>query len=65
MRKGSRAIQPGEVVVRFGPAVDASQYTMERRGELLARVEDLVAAGLPEDQQPLSFGKNLREGRTR
>ena len=59
MRKGSRAIQPGEVVVRFGPAVDASQYTVERRGELLARVEDLVAAGLPEDQQPLPFGKNL------
>jgi 1-acyl-sn-glycerol-3-phosphate acyltransferase len=53
MRKGDRAIHPGEVVVRFGPPVDASQFTMERRADLLARVESLVAAGLPPDQQPL------------
>lgn len=53
MRKGEWTMRPGEVVVRFGPAVDASQYTMERRAELLARVEELVAAGLPEDQQPI------------
>ncbi len=64
MRKGSRAIQPGEVIVRFGPAVDASQYTMERRGELLARVEALVAAGLAEDQQPLTSGNDGRPGST-
>jgi len=51
MRKGDRAIHPGEVVVRFGPPVDASAYTMERRADLLARVESLVAAGLPPDQQ--------------
>jgi 1-acyl-sn-glycerol-3-phosphate acyltransferase len=54
MRKGEWTMRPGEVVVRFGPPVDASQYTMERRMELLERVEELVAAGLPEDQQPLS-----------
>ena len=54
MRKGEWTMRPGEIVVRFGLAVDASQYTMERRMELLARVEDLVAAGLPEDQQPLA-----------
>lgn len=53
MRKGEWTMRPGEVVVRFGPAVDASQYAMERRAELLARVEELVAAGLPEDQQPV------------
>jgi len=53
MRKGEWTMRPGEVVVRFGPAVDASQYAMERRAELLARVEELVAAGLPEDQQPI------------
>lgn len=53
MRKGEWTMRPGEVVVRFGPAVDASQYAMERRTELLARVEELVAAGLPEDQQPV------------
>ena len=54
MRKGEWTMRPGEIVVRFGPSVDASQYTMERRMELLARVEELVAAGLPEDQQPHS-----------
>jgi 1-acyl-sn-glycerol-3-phosphate acyltransferase len=53
MRKGDRAIHPGEVVVRFGSPVDASAYTMERRADLLARVESLVAAGLPPDQQQL------------
>jgi 1-acyl-sn-glycerol-3-phosphate acyltransferase len=53
MRKGDWTIRPGEIVVRFGPPVDALQYTMERRMELLARVEELVAVNLPEDQQPL------------
>ena len=53
MRKGDRAIHPGEVVVRFGPPVDASQYTMDHRADLLARVESIVAAGLPPDQQPI------------
>ena len=54
MKRGDWAIRPGEVVVRFGPAVDASQYTTERRAELIALVESLVAAGLPPEQQPLS-----------
>jgi len=31
MRKGDWAVQPGEVIVRFGPAVDASTYSMDRR----------------------------------
>jgi 1-acyl-sn-glycerol-3-phosphate acyltransferase len=53
MRKGDWTMQPGEVSIRFGSAVDASKYTMDQRGELLARVESLVAAGLPEDQRPL------------
>jgi 1-acyl-sn-glycerol-3-phosphate acyltransferase len=53
MRKGDWTMQPGEVAIRFGPAVDASKYTMDQRAELLARVEALVAAGLPEDQRPL------------
>jgi 1-acyl-sn-glycerol-3-phosphate acyltransferase len=54
MRKGDWALHPGEVTVRFGPAVDASQFTMEHRAELLARVEAIVAAGLPEEQRPLA-----------
>jgi 1-acyl-sn-glycerol-3-phosphate acyltransferase len=61
MRKGEWTMRPGEVLVRFGPAVDASQYTMERRMELLARVEDILAAGLPEDQQPLSVPDHADE----
>ncbi|HXP70992.1 MAG TPA: lysophospholipid acyltransferase family protein [Candidatus Dormibacteraeota bacterium] len=61
MRKGEWTMRPGETVVRFGPPVDASQYTMERRMELLARVEELVAAGLPEDQQPLSVADHADE----
>ena len=61
MRKGEWTMRPGEIVVRFGPPVDASQYRMERRMELLARVEELVAAGLPEDQQPLSVPDHADE----
>jgi 1-acyl-sn-glycerol-3-phosphate acyltransferase len=53
MRKGEWRIRPGEVIVRFGPAVDASPYTVDRRAELQARLAALVAAGLPSDQQPL------------
>ncbi|MGB6265769.1 MAG: lysophospholipid acyltransferase family protein [Candidatus Acidiferrales bacterium] len=53
MRKGSWFIQPGEIVVRFGPAVDSRAYSLDRRSELLARVHEIVAAGLPPDQQPL------------
>lgn len=58
MKKGDWFIRPGEVVVRYGPAVDSSTYTMARRRELLARVQALVAAGLPPEQQPL--GRSAR-----
>jgi 1-acyl-sn-glycerol-3-phosphate acyltransferase len=54
LRKGDWILRPGDVVIRFGPPVDASSYTMDRRAELQARVESLVAAGLPPAQQPLS-----------
>jgi 1-acyl-sn-glycerol-3-phosphate acyltransferase len=52
MRPGEWAVRPGEVTIRFGPPVDASAYTLEQRADLLARVEQLVAAGLPEEQKP-------------
>jgi 1-acyl-sn-glycerol-3-phosphate acyltransferase len=52
MRPGEWAVRPGEVTIRFGPPVDASTYTLEQRADLLARVEELVAAGLPEEQKP-------------
>jgi 1-acyl-sn-glycerol-3-phosphate acyltransferase len=44
--------RPGEVTVRFGPAVDGSAYTTKERGELLERVESLIAEALPNDQKP-------------
>jgi 1-acyl-sn-glycerol-3-phosphate acyltransferase len=52
MRKGDWRIYPGEVVVKFGPAVDASEYKIEQREELRQIVQGLVAAGLPENQKP-------------
>jgi len=54
LRKGHWAVRPGEVTVRFGPPVDAAHYKIERRSELLTRVESLVAEGLPPDQRPPS-----------
>src|SRR5277367_186976 len=54
MQKGDWIIRSGEVIVRFGTAVESSAYTMAQRGELLARVQALVAAGLPPEQQPLA-----------
>jgi 1-acyl-sn-glycerol-3-phosphate acyltransferase len=53
MRKGEWAIRPGDVLIRFGPAVDSSQYPIARRAELQARIHELLAAGLPPEQQPL------------
>jgi 1-acyl-sn-glycerol-3-phosphate acyltransferase len=54
MPKGDRRIRSGEVLVRFGPPVNAAEYSLEARADLLDRVHSLVAAGLPSDQQPLS-----------
>jgi 1-acyl-sn-glycerol-3-phosphate acyltransferase len=54
MRKGDWRIYPGEVVVKFGPAVDASEYKIEQREELRQIVQGLVAAGLPENQKPVA-----------
>jgi 1-acyl-sn-glycerol-3-phosphate acyltransferase len=53
LRKGEWSVHPGEVTIRFGPAVDVSPYTVEKRGDLLARVEELVASGLPDEQKPV------------
>lgn len=52
-KKGSWIVRPGEAIIRFGPAVETASYIKKQRGELLARVESLVAAGLPPEQQPL------------
>ena len=39
--KGSWTITPGEATVAFGPAVDASEYTLESRAELIQRLSRL------------------------
>ncbi len=54
LRKGEWTMRPGEILVRFGAPVDGAEYTMERRAEMLARVQAIVAAGLPEDQKPVA-----------
>lgn len=53
MGKGHNIVRPGEAVVRFDPPVDTAAYTMDQRNELTSRVEQIVAAGLPPDQQPI------------
>ena len=50
--KNSYRIRPGEVLVRFCPAIDAAEYSLDRRNELTARVHAAIAAALPADQQP-------------
>lgn len=52
LAKNSYRIRPGEVVIRFCPAIDAAEYPLERRSELAERVHDAIAAALPPDQQP-------------
>jgi 1-acyl-sn-glycerol-3-phosphate acyltransferase len=61
MRKGDWRIYPGDVTVRFGPAVDSSAYKSDQRDELRQRVQDLVAEGLPEDQKPLAAATENKE----
>jgi 1-acyl-sn-glycerol-3-phosphate acyltransferase len=53
MPKGTWAIHPGEVTIRFGTPIDSSGYTPATLRDLLNRVHDAVAAGLPPEQQPL------------
>ena len=55
--KKSYRITPGEVVVRFCPAIDSSQYSIARRNELAERVHAAIAAALPPDQQPAAVTK--------
>jgi 1-acyl-sn-glycerol-3-phosphate acyltransferase len=65
MRKGDWRIFPGDVTVKFGPAVETAGYKLEQREELRQRVEDLVAAGLPEEQKPLGRAPTDQKNNTR
>ncbi|HVA16138.1 MAG TPA: lysophospholipid acyltransferase family protein [Candidatus Dormibacteraeota bacterium] len=50
MPKGTLATIPGEILLRFAPAIDSAAYTMEQRDLLLARVQEAVAEGLSRRQ---------------
>ena len=54
MPKGDWRLHPGEVTVRFCPVIDASQYTIDGRAELIERVEAAVGEALPGDQKPVA-----------
>lgn len=56
MPKGDWRLHPGEVTVRFCPAIDASRYAIDERTELSERVEAAVAEALPADQKPFTSG---------
>jgi len=58
LRKGAWRVHPGQVTIHFAPAVDASEYTMDRRSELIARVRSQIAANLPIDQRPLTGSRS-------
>jgi 1-acyl-sn-glycerol-3-phosphate acyltransferase len=59
LAKNSYRVTPGDVTVRFCPAVDASEYSLDRRNELAERVHAAIAAALPPDQQPASMPSRL------
>ena len=65
MRKGDPAVHPGTVTVQFHPPVEVAGYTFERRDELIARVQAIVASGLPEDQQPIVKNDNQADSSLR
>jgi len=46
MPKGRLSTVPGEIVLRFSPAIDSKAYSINQRDELLAHVQAAVAAGL-------------------
>ena len=55
MKKKSLVVHPGQVVVRFGPPIDASKYAVGQRADLAVHVHDAVAALLPADQKPVAW----------
>ncbi|MGH9733827.1 MAG: lysophospholipid acyltransferase family protein [Candidatus Acidiferrales bacterium] len=52
MQKGSWKVSGGDITVRFGKPVNGAEYTPELRDALRDRIEELIAAGLPEEQRP-------------
>lgn len=55
MVKKSLVLHPGEIVVEFLEAIDASKYSLAQRDELNEVVHGAIAAALPEEQRPAGF----------
>jgi 1-acyl-sn-glycerol-3-phosphate acyltransferase len=55
MQKKSLKIEPGEILVEFLDAIDASKYSLADRDLLNNAVHDALAAGLPQNQRPVGF----------
>jgi 1-acyl-sn-glycerol-3-phosphate acyltransferase len=53
IRRKEWSIHPGVITVTLLPPVDSSQFTIEQRDQLAARVHEAIAAALPPDQHPL------------
>jgi len=61
MVKKSLAIHPGEIVVEFLEAIDASKYSLPQREALNELVHDAMAAGLPAEQRPVGRAKTTEK----
>jgi 1-acyl-sn-glycerol-3-phosphate acyltransferase len=55
MEKRKLKITPGEILVEFLGPIDSTNYSLDRRDELLREIHDRLAAGLPPDQRPVGF----------
>ena len=55
MRKRSLLVYPGDILVEFLAPINAAEYSFEQRDDLLKRLHDELAAGLPTDQRPVGF----------
>ncbi|MGA8035113.1 MAG: lysophospholipid acyltransferase family protein [Candidatus Acidiferrales bacterium] len=52
LRKGDWKMYPGEVAVKFGRPIEASQFGFDQRQQLVDQAHAAVAAKLPPEQQP-------------
>jgi 1-acyl-sn-glycerol-3-phosphate acyltransferase len=55
MKKRELNIYPGDILVEFLEPIDATEYSLENKEELVQELHDRLAAGLPPDQRPTGF----------
>ncbi|HTS71598.1 MAG TPA: lysophospholipid acyltransferase family protein [Terriglobia bacterium] len=61
MPKGEPVIRPGRIRITFQQPIDAGNYTMERRGELIQRTHDAIRKGLTPEEWPTEDAKDAFE----